>query len=287
MNPQKNVIRVIILYVIIVLPAVFVFIVLPENAEGRTFTHKEYLFDEKNITLENGTYKIYWLEGTPNSRFTISFEVKGISEERSTDIYIMDDAQFERYREKQSFKSGKEWEGITFLDDEEWTKDHDKKYWLVVDNQDNAHSTDTMPTGSLSYNLRIIKESELFDDLSAYSEDTTLKVFIMVILLSATIFSYHLLKEYGGEEGKRTKKEERRRWLFYAFYLYILLSFPSILYYMFISPEGLNLYLARFSLILYLIAFMCIVLKSQPWFMVQKILGAGVVLGVIYWEIFL
>ena len=260
MNPPRYVIRVIILYFVIVLPAVFVFIVLPENAEARTFTHKEYLFDEKNITLENGTYKIYWLEGTPNSKFTISFEVKGISEERRTDIYIMDDGQFERYcTQNQPFKSGKEWEGITFLDDEEWTKDHDKKYGLIIDNQNNAHSTDTVPTGNLSYRIRITHESELFDDLSAYSGDTTLKVFIVVILLSAIIFSYYLLKGYGGDEEKGTKKEVKKRWLFYAFYFYIVLSFPSILYYMFISPEGLNLYFARFSLILYLTGFMGIV----------------------------
>ncbi len=135
---------------LLLLIVLVVFSTLPlQNASGESRTYK-------GRTLSKDNYDRYTLYTSSDDEVEIDFEVtQGVK----VDIYILSQQQYNNYRDGKYFTPSFSRENTLGVDDD-YTIEDDQNYYLIVDNKDNARSSDAKPQGSMTYNL----EYEVDDD---------------------------------------------------------------------------------------------------------------------------
>ena len=144
-------------------------------------------------TLEKDYYMRYTLFGDKDDEYYISFDVTQGSE---ADIYIMTQYEYENhYSDGKDFVASFQRENILSVS-AYWTQPDDQQYYLVVDNTDNAHSSDAIPTGDIAYDIEY-KNKSTEEAIDNFIEMTMLFIGVccLIIVVVIVLIIYFLFRK--------------------------------------------------------------------------------------------
>lgn len=240
----------------------FAFFIKESTVQGQAFIRTDIinyeLYPRSEIHLEEDSFTNITIQppghGTIKINFILEQPLDGTSEVLTIDVYLFNETEFVKYTSDGNSTPILSCPDVSELICERYWLFDVVDYYIVLENIDNNRSYDAVPvgniTGYLEISFSVIEETELMRDINASSDYTGLKILFLCILLSTTIFFHCQIKKY----LEVNKKESS--YLRYASHVYIALSFPSIIYYMFISTTGMNSFLAQIFIVIYLVFFM-------------------------------
>jgi len=136
---------------------------------------------KKNMPLDYDDHEGWGLYFTDSDEeLRIEFN---LDEGTAVDVYIMTTEEYNNYKNGQPFSASFSQENTTGFD-KKWKQPSDQNYNIVVDNWDNEHSTDAVPTGDVVYD---IKYDEDWDEMEDWLEAMGYTVMVCCGLIIALI----------------------------------------------------------------------------------------------------
>jgi hypothetical protein len=131
---------------------------------------------------------------------TIFYTVK-VTEGSRIDVYYLNESEYQRYFDGDSFEPDREHIGINSVHGEFRIPD-DQDYVFIVDNQDNAQKNDTRPSGDVVIDVEVVSSWVIGDE----SEPTLFRMIALpIIFLTLGILAMK------GDTYRRRKIREKRK----------------------------------------------------------------------------
>jgi len=180
MKPSRRIPAITIILIIAVMPLLSLsFLLIPQASADNDYR-----------TVKTGESVKYGIGGDPEDTFSIDFSISNGS---TADLYIMTKNEYEtNYDEGRGFNTTFEQERVDLLNDEKWTRPDDQTYYLVVDNKDNARSSDAVPEGNITDYVNYFNETQveefLEDFFDAGSKVLVACCAVIIIVIIAVIW---------------------------------------------------------------------------------------------------
>ena len=129
----------------IVIAVLFITIIFTNLADGTETI--------RNKNLDQDEHDQYYLWQSKGREVDVNFLVVDGS---PADVYIMSrdeyNEHYNHYSGSKDFNASFQMENVTTVD-ATWTQPDDQTYYLIIDNENNAHSNDAKPEGNIRYDL--------------------------------------------------------------------------------------------------------------------------------------
>ncbi len=144
--------------------------------------------DYKNVYLESDEDVSYQIPNYYNDKTLIDVKIRG----GPVDIYVMSSIEYEELYPNETFQPSKAFLNTThenFI----WEDPDDQRYLLIIDNRNNSHENDTIPNGSVRYDLLIDSsyDSEVPEFEGIFEDSTTVcmvgAIFLVIIIIAFVV----------------------------------------------------------------------------------------------------
>ncbi|MCK4615063.1 MAG: hypothetical protein KAU14_09690 [Thermoplasmata archaeon] len=156
MSFDKKISKLFVIYLTIALVLASLLLISSEKVEAGYYKDKE---------VDRDQYDCYSIYASKEDKISIKFTVKKGS---NADLYIISSGQFKRYKSNESFTASFSRENTSSVN-EKWDYPDDQRYYIVVDNRDNVHSSDAEPTGDIVYDLEYDENWEELEEFLGYA----------------------------------------------------------------------------------------------------------------------
>jgi len=154
MNEQK----IVIMFITTSLLLLTALVAIVPGAEAQEEEDEGHEGDFDNLGIQNNDHwKDHIAFNDSQDKFEISVsELNG----KRIDVYILRSDEYDKYEAGEDFYASYSQEDIAFTGEINWTCPDDSNYYLVVDNEDNAHTDDAYANESVSVDVSWLNKTE-------------------------------------------------------------------------------------------------------------------------------